>query len=132
MKLVNAKTYHLLVLAIVPLLAGCLSSGKKLLNDPTAPKMSAVFTGSVSNTIPQKSKKPLSNRLSFDTSEYFRTHTNETENLFKRLPNPDLVVFVFPHFTSSSEKVPIPGYSTVIPMYGKIHYAMPGDRTKIY
>jgi conjugative transfer region lipoprotein (TIGR03751 family) len=45
---------------------------------------------------------------------------------FQRLPNPDLVMHVFPHMAGSNA-APIPGYSTVFPMFGSVHYAMPGE-----
>ncbi|MCL2590244.1 MAG: TIGR03751 family conjugal transfer lipoprotein [Betaproteobacteria bacterium] len=49
------------------------------------------------------------------------------ETAFPRLPNPDLVMFVFPHMAGG---VPIPGYSTVFPMFGRVEYAMPGETIK--
>lgn len=63
---------------------------------------------------------------------YTRTAANEATNLFPRLPNPDLVMYVFPHLTESLEPVPIPGYTTVFPFYGRTQYAQPGERTRDY
>lgn len=63
---------------------------------------------------------------------YTRTAENEVDNLFPRLPNPDLVMYVYPHLTDSSEQMPVPGYSSVIPFYGRVQYAQPGERTKMY
>ena len=62
---------------------------------------------------------------------YTRSAQLEIENLFRRLPNPDLVMYVFPHL-SGSEQIPIPGYSTVFPMHDRVHYAMPGERMEDY
>ncbi|VEJ09392.1 TIGR03751 family conjugal transfer lipoprotein [Actinobacillus delphinicola] len=59
--------------------------------------------------------------------DYTRNAENEAMNLFPRLPNPNLVMFVFPHLTDSKEPLPVPGYSTVFPFYGHIHYAQPGE-----
>jgi conjugative transfer region lipoprotein (TIGR03751 family) len=58
---------------------------------------------------------------------YTRTAANEIRNLFPRLPNPDLVMYVFPHL-SGTEQAPVPGYSTVFPFYQRVQYAMPGER----
>ncbi|MCT6866441.1 MAG: TIGR03751 family conjugal transfer lipoprotein [Gilliamella apicola] len=58
--------------------------------------------------------------------KHTRTPKVEIENLFQRLPNPDLVMYVFPHLTSDG-KLPIPGYSTVFPFYEEVQYAMPGE-----
>jgi len=62
---------------------------------------------------------------------YTRTAENEITRLFKRLPNPDLVLFVFPHL-AGTDPVPVPGYSTVFPFYQRVQYAMPGERTEDY
>lgn len=45
---------------------------------------------------------------------------------FKRLPNPDLVMYVYPHLSAGSG-YPVPGYSTVLPMYEHVEYALPGE-----
>jgi len=58
---------------------------------------------------------------------YTRNATNEIHNLFPRLPNPDLVLYVYPHL-SGTEHAPIPGYSTVFPFYQRVQYALPGER----
>ena len=44
---------------------------------------------------------------------------------FARVPNPDLVMVVFPHLARG--EYPIPGYVTVFPMYQKVEYALPGE-----
>lgn len=61
-----------------------------------------------------------------DLSDYTRTAENEINALFVRLPNPDLVMYVFPHL-STDDEVPVPGYSTVFPLYERVHYALPGE-----
>jgi conjugative transfer region lipoprotein (TIGR03751 family) len=45
---------------------------------------------------------------------------------FPRLPNPDLVMFVFPHL-AGDDAVPVPGYATVFPLYERPRYALPGE-----
>lgn len=62
---------------------------------------------------------------------YTRTAANEIHRQFHRLPNPDLVIYVFPH-TAGSDPVPVPGYATVFPLYQRIQYAMPGERVEDY
>lgn len=64
-------------------------------------------------------------------SSYTRTAANEIYSQFHRLPNPDLVMYVFPHL-AGSEGSPVPGYSTVFPLYNKVVYAMPGERLEDY
>ncbi len=61
---------------------------------------------------------------------YSRTQESEIGQQFPRLPNPDLVMYVFPHLAGGT--APVPGYSTVFPFYGQVQYAMPGERTEAY
>ncbi|WP_285275788.1 TIGR03751 family conjugal transfer lipoprotein [Halopseudomonas bauzanensis] len=58
--------------------------------------------------------------------QYTRNAANEIYSQFARLPNPDLVMYVFPH-VAGGEPVPVPGYSTVFPLYTMPEYAMPGE-----
>ena len=44
---------------------------------------------------------------------------------FSRLPNPDLEMYVYPHLAKG--KYPIPGYTTVFPMFESVQYALPGE-----
>jgi len=58
---------------------------------------------------------------------YTRTAESEIRSLFPRLPNPDLLLYVYPHL-SGTEQAPVPGYSTVFPFYQRVQYALPGER----
>lgn len=62
---------------------------------------------------------------------YTRTARNEIHRQFQRLPNPDLVMYVYPHL-AGTDPVPVPGYTTVFPLHQRIQYAMPGERSKDY
>ena len=57
---------------------------------------------------------------------YTREAYNELETMFPHLPNPALVMYVFPHL-ASDERVPVPGYVTSFPMYERVEYALPGE-----
>ncbi|MDO7927749.1 TIGR03751 family conjugal transfer lipoprotein [Pseudomonas sp. KFB-139] len=74
---------------------------------------------------------PLSQSVMHESKTYTRTAQNEIYSQFKRLPNPDLVMYVFPHL-AGSEPAPIPGYTTVFPFYQRVQYAMPGERVEDY
>lgn len=78
----------------------------------------------------QDMRRPLQAHQA-DKSLFTRTAQNEIYSQFKRLPNPDLVMYVFPHL-AGSDPAPIPGYSTVFPLYQRVQYAMPGERTEDY
>ncbi|KAI3479603.1 hypothetical protein L1887_58330 [Cichorium endivia] len=58
----------------------------------------------------QQLRRPLAQTdLSAALQEpYTRTAVNEIRNLFPRLPNPDLVMYVYPHL-SGTEQAPVPG-----------------------
>lgn len=60
-----------------------------------------------------------------DLYGYTRDAGSEIEQLFPRLPNPTLVMYVFPHL--GEEGAPVPGYSTAVPMYERTEYALPGE-----
>ncbi|EDT2963647.1 TIGR03751 family conjugal transfer lipoprotein [Salmonella enterica subsp. enterica] len=64
-----------------------------------------------------------------DQHSYTRTAANEIQSQFVRLPNPDLVMYIWPHLTGDSP-VPVPGYSTVFPFYTQVQYAQPGERVE--
>lgn len=56
---------------------------------------------------------------------FTRQADNEIQALFPKLPNPALVLYVFPHLTASGQ--PVPGYATSFTFYEKTEYALPGE-----
>ncbi|MFV3093999.1 TIGR03751 family conjugal transfer lipoprotein [Pseudomonas sp. GW6] len=64
-------------------------------------------------------------------ARYTRTAANEIYRQFHRLPNPDLLMYVFPHL-AGSDPVPVPGYTTLFPLYQRVQYALPGERLEDY
>ncbi len=61
-----------------------------------------------------------------DLAGYLRDAFNELDAHFPRLPNPTLVMYVFPHLVGE-ERVPVPGYAITFPMYRQVEYALPGE-----
>nr|WP_310615689.1 TIGR03751 family conjugal transfer lipoprotein [Pantoea cypripedii] len=59
---------------------------------------------------------------------YSRDQESEITQQFPRLPNPDMVMYIYPHLADGN--TPVPGYSTVFPFYKETQYAMPGERTE--
>lgn len=57
---------------------------------------------------------------------YVRDARSDISATFPRLPDPTLVMFVFPHL-AGPEGVPVPGYATSFPMYERVEYALPGE-----
>ncbi len=115
-------------------LAGCASTAKEAVLPQTGPTMKAVYDQhfqhggrltAYSPPSPVGRARRYGEGLS-DLAGYTLTRANETRRIFQRLPNPDLVMYVFPHL-AGPEQVPIPGYTTTFPLYERVHYALPGE-----
>lgn len=137
---------RLLVVVAVMALAGCATNKEKLLthggdtmldiwNQETA---GAAGGGRASRELldaRQTLRQPLTDvdiqAAPGAQARYTRTAQNEIYRQFHRLPNPDLVMYVFPHL-AGTDPVPVPGYSTVFPLYQRVQYALPGERVKDY
>ena len=65
-------------------------------------------------------------QLPLDYVQYTRTTRAELDILFPRLENPDLVIYVYPHLATRT-RAPIPGYTTVVPLYERVEYRLPGE-----
>ena len=61
-----------------------------------------------------------------DLDGYTREAFNELDVTFPRLPNPSLVMYVFPHL-AGAERTPVPGYTTTFPLYDRVEYSLPGE-----
>ena len=113
-------------------LAGCASTKDNVLPQD-GPSMKAIYDGHIqamNARNPQAIRRELGNRR-LDTGEaalqgYARDAFNEIDVLFPRLPNPTLVMYVFPHLAGQM-KAPVPGYATAFPMYQQVEYALPGE-----
>ena len=71
-------------------------------------------------------RAPESASRESDLAGYTRGASNELEMLFPRLPNPDVLIYVYPHLATEA-RVPVPGYTTAVPLYERVEYAMPGE-----
>jgi conjugative transfer region lipoprotein (TIGR03751 family) len=56
---------------------------------------------------------------------FTREANTEIQSQFPKLPNPSLVLYVFPHLTATGQ--PVPGYATPFTLYEKTEYALPGE-----
>ena len=61
-----------------------------------------------------------------DAPAYTRTAANELDLLFPRLPNPDVYIYVPAHLATEL-RIPVPGYTTAVPLYDRVEYALPGE-----
>jgi conjugative transfer region lipoprotein (TIGR03751 family) len=60
-----------------------------------------------------------------DLRGYTRDAAVELNTLFPVVPNPTLIMFIYPHVTDAGREVP--GYSSRLKMYQGEHYALPGE-----
>ncbi|MEW8074050.1 MAG: TIGR03751 family conjugal transfer lipoprotein [Candidatus Thiodiazotropha endolucinida] len=113
-------------------LAGCASTKDTVLPQD-GPSMKAIYEGHVHEMNadnPQVIRGELGSR-SIVTGDaalhgYTRDAFNEIDVLFPRLPNPTLVMYIFPHLAGVAG-APVPGYTTAFPMYEQVEYALPGE-----
>lgn len=131
------KVIGLAALTLTVGLAGCSTNKEKMFphDDTTMKDIWQQGAGSASQQslldARAQLRRPISNDTVINYGEFTRNAANEINSQFQRLPNPDLVMFVFPHL-SGMEGVPVPGYSTIFPLYNKVQYAMPGERVEDY
>lgn len=127
-------------ISLLGLLAGCSTTKEDMLphgNQDMQELWNSSGSGTRQNLMDSRAelRRPVDEqalqRAAADTAAYTRHASNEIYNLFPRLPNPDLVMYVYPHLVGS-ESAPVPGYSTVFPFYTTTQYAMPGERTEDY
>lgn len=125
-----------LVVILTSLIGGCGSGTKESLLPQDGPTMDEVYRGHnerMEGAVAEDMRDaPVRHNRSIQTGSidlegYTRTANNEIESIFPRLPNPTLVMYVYPHLTHNS-RLPVPGYSTSFPMYERPEYALPGER----
>ncbi|HIE4272012.1 TPA: TIGR03751 family conjugal transfer lipoprotein [Pseudomonas aeruginosa] len=134
-------TETLALLAMALLLDGCTTSKEELLPHDNRSMLDIwnVETGSGSARqlldARQALRRPLSeadvHAAPTVQARYTRTAANEIYRQFHRLSNPDLLMYVFPHL-AGSDPVPVPGYTTLFPLYQRVQYALPGERVEDY
>jgi conjugative transfer region lipoprotein (TIGR03751 family) len=122
------------LIAIVALisLAGCAGSKDSML-PPDGVSMKTIYERHFSdigmrdtlNVRADLKSRPVDTDVA-DLAGYVRDAFNELDAHFPRLPNPTLVLYVFPHL-AGAERVPVPGYATTFPMYRQVEYALPGE-----
>ena len=113
-------------------LGGCASTKESVLPQD-GPSMKAIYDGhfeGIGADDPYVLRRELGTRPlgddDVDLAGYSRAAHTELETIFPRLPNPTLVMYVFPHL-AGSERVPVPGYATTFTLYERVEYALPGE-----
>ena len=111
-------------------LAGCATTKEAVLSQD-GPTMKAIYDRHMSGLQragPQTRTKdaPLADAGIDHYRGFVREAARELETRFPHLPNPTLVMYVYPHL-SGPERSPVPGYVTTFSFYERIEYALPGE-----
>ena len=121
------------VLGSISLALGGCASTKEAVLPQDGPTMKAIYERHIQEMnmqSPQVLRRELGSRPlktgEGDLQGYSRDAFNEIDVLFPRLPNPTLVMYVFPHLSGDTH-APVPGYATAFPMYEQVEYALPGE-----
>lgn len=120
-----------ILLAAAVLLSGCGTTKEQIL-PPGKSTMRTVWQQKTGKTPDHRTRQHLQRRGITDNAtvhrvtakHYPRDAVNDIRQRFPRLPNPDMVIYVFPHLTGG-EPVPVPGYSSVFPFRSRVQYALP-------
>ena len=119
----------IITLAWTSLLFGC--TAQQAVLPQQAPTIEAIyaehFKGDLATDL-EPEREVLQKRLVQDdlTTGVAREAFHAVEARFVRLANPVLVLYVYPHL-AEKERVPVPGYFTVFPLYERTEYALPGE-----
>jgi len=123
---------HVTIVWISLTLVGCASTKESVLPQD-GPSMKSIYASHIEamgeegalSLRQEIGSRPLADGDA-DLAGYARTAHTELETIFPRLPNPTLVMYVFPHL-ATTERVPVPGYATSFPLYERVEYALPGE-----
>ncbi len=107
-------------------LAGCAGSKETVLPQ-NGPDMKTIYNNHMQgmNQSPNQDIGTLRTGIGHYDG-YIRDAANEIDTLFPRLPNPTLVMYVFPHL-AGEDRTPVPGYVTTFPLYERVEFALPGE-----
>ena len=121
-----------LLLVLWTSLTAC-AAGKDTILPADGPTMQAIYTRHFTDIglqDPERVRQHVGARPIHDNAAdlagYTRDAFNELDLRFPRLPNPTLVLYVYPHLAGAS-RVPVPGYATTFPLYERVEVALPGD-----
>ena len=108
------RTFALILISSV-FISGCANSKSRVFGE-NMPSMKAIHD----SKFQQDKTAPLSN-----PERDVQITAVATDSAFQWLPNPTLIMYVFPHLSGAGH--PVPGYSTFFKLYTQDHIAAPGE-----
>ncbi|HFL2715780.1 TPA: TIGR03751 family conjugal transfer lipoprotein [Legionella pneumophila] len=122
------KLHMILVLGSVLLLTACAS---KSISSTAIPEggltVSQIYQQSIGEampswSLPKRQTKPV------NYAGYTREASNEIQNLFKPLDNPQIPIYIFPHVALiGDEQLIKPGYTTAFFLYKQNQFALASE-----
>ena len=128
----RAPLTRLFTLTLISALSGCAGTKDTVLpsDGPTMKEIYDAHFDGMNGASIDGARTQIGNRSPIDSADaldsYTRTSETELDTHFPRLPNPSLVMYVFPHLAGPA-RVPVPGYSTTFSMYERTEVALPGE-----
>lgn len=112
-------------------LAAC-SSMRGNVVPQSGPSMEEVYDGTNLSTADSNNLAEIRDNLKAPTIRSYPTlvttqATHSASKQFRKLPNPELQVYVFPHL-AGNDQLPVPGYYTAFNAYSRDYYALPQER----
>lgn len=121
------------VLGWISLVLGGCASTKEAVLPQDGPSMQTIYQQHIQEMgahDPLTLREALGKRPVVDADDSLHGYTREAyaeiDAIFPRLPNPTLVMYLFPHL-AGEESAPVPGYVTTFPFYERVEYALPGE-----
>ncbi len=119
-------------IAVTLMLYACSVSGPRRPPLPdTGPTMLDIYNGASHQSAQAgssddvvRSRMPLRPATEYDPGPVRMAAQEQIQRRFVRAPNPDMIMFVFPHLQA---KHPVPGYTTLFPFYESTEYLLPGE-----
>ncbi len=118
-------------------LGGCTSPGKNMIPKGGSMTMSQIYqdeTGSESvganNVANDQSniRARLQNVSQINDKAYVSMGADKVKTEFKRLPDPEVPIYIYPHFVRlNGQSYPKPGMTTEFFLYKQNHFALPNE-----
>src|SRR5262245_17767092 len=108
--------------------SGCTTCANAIPNDE--PTMAEIYEQAMQQShcsTLDSARQQIKSHVTYVTKTSGRlNNTQENNLLFPTLPNPQLVMYVYPHL-SQPDEAPVPGYTTAFRLYEKDYYAVEGE-----
>jgi conjugative transfer region lipoprotein (TIGR03751 family) len=128
--MISNRKNSILTIGFISMLAGsltaCTTCANAIPNDE--PTMAEIYENAMQQSHQstlEQARGQLKNIRNYGACT-LQSRQTEINSLFPTLPNPQLVMYVYPHL-SQLDEAPVPGYTTAFSLYEKTYYAVEGE-----